>query len=616
MADKLKFDISAKDKTKRAFSSVTKGLKKVGGALLNFKTALVGVAGVAGIGLLIKSNLEAIDKLGKLSRQLFISTEDLGAFRLAAELGGTSLEAFAKGSRTLAVGINDFLVKNTGIAKEAFEQLDITAEDLRATNGSLYDQFLIVADGLNALEDGADKTAIAYKLFGGRNIELLTAIEGGSEGLRIAREEAERFGLTLSSTTIAGVESLNDNITRLKFRFIGFTQSITGQLAPAFDDLVIQFGEFIDKQIESKGGIEELSKTIAVSLLNGLVLVAEAMGVMITRLKEIGQAAFAVGEFFGIFEDKLKDQRDLLEAVNSKVRQQQRVYDDMANSLVGANEQVAEEKELLDKLIASRDILQAQLDEEILKEQALAEALSTTNEKGAETLEFLKNYIALLKEAKPVIDENTTANNDMGTSLENVTKGAGNFSKGQEEAMKKARKETEQRREMEEMKQDAIQHTWEKSGEALSKMATQNEKAFKAYKAYAIADAIIKTYQAAVTAFKTYGGWPFGAIAAAATVAAGMAQVSVIRSQTYSGRRFGGNVRGGTPYTVGEGGPETFVPDTDGTILPNQTAGTNVTFNITTVDAKGFGQLLDTRRGQIISMINSAMNTQGKANLV
>ena len=58
------------------------------------------------------------------------------------------------------------------------------------------------------------------------------------------------------------------------------------------------------------------------------------------------------------------------------------------------------------------------------------------------------------------------------------------------------------------------------------------------------------------------------------------------------------------------------MPDTDGTILPNQTSGTNVTFNITTVDAKGFGQLLDTRRGQIISMINQAMNQQGKASLV
>ena len=319
MADKLKFDISAKDKTKRAFASVGNGLKKVGKALLNFKTALVGVAGIEGIGLLIKSNLEAIDKLGKLSRQLFISTEDLGAFRLAAELGGTSLEAFAKGSRTLAVGINDFLVKNTGIAKEAFEQLGITADDLKATNGSLYDQFLIVADGLNKLEDGADKTAIAYKLFGGRNIELLTAIEGGSEGLRIAREEAERFGLTLSSTTIAGVESLNDNITRLKFRFIGFTQSITGQLAPAFDDLVIQFGEFIDKQIESAGGIEQLSKNIAVTLLEAFVAVAEVMGVVIGRLKEFGKAAISLGEKFGVFENKIKDEHKALKELEDQV---------------------------------------------------------------------------------------------------------------------------------------------------------------------------------------------------------------------------------------------------------------------------------------------------------
>lgn len=35
------------------------------------------------------------------------------------------------------------------------------------------------------------------------------------------------------------------------------------------------------------------------------------------------------------------------------------------------------------------------------------------------------------------------------------------------------------------------------------------------------------------------------------------------------GRAYGGNVLGGQPYTVGEQGPETFVPDQAGTIVPN-----------------------------------------------
>ena len=96
--NRLQFDINAKDKTKRAFSTLKRGLKGVSSAIFNMKTGLAAVAGVAGLGLLIRSSLQSIDKLGKLSRQVFISTEDLSAFRLAADLGGTSLEAFAKGA--------------------------------------------------------------------------------------------------------------------------------------------------------------------------------------------------------------------------------------------------------------------------------------------------------------------------------------------------------------------------------------------------------------------------------------------------------------------------------------------------------------------------------------
>ena len=146
--NRLQFDINAKDKTKRAFGTLKRGLKGVSKAIFNMKTGLAAVAGVAGLGLLVRNSLISIDKIGKLSRQIFISTEELSAFRLAANLGGTSLEAFAKGARTMAVGVNDWLVKGTGIAQDAFIQLGITQEDLRATNGDLMSQFELVADAL------------------------------------------------------------------------------------------------------------------------------------------------------------------------------------------------------------------------------------------------------------------------------------------------------------------------------------------------------------------------------------------------------------------------------------------------------------------------------------
>jgi hypothetical protein len=41
-----------------------------------------------------------------------------------------------------------------------------------------------------------------------------------------------------------------------------------------------------------------------------------------------------------------------------------------------------------------------------------------------------------------------------------------------------------------------------------------------------------------------------------------------------------------------------------------------VNFNITTVDAKGFNQLLVNSRGTIINMINSAVNEKGRMAII
>ena len=72
---------------------------------------------------------------------------------------------------------------------------------------------------------------------------------------------------------------------------------------------------------------------------------------------------------------------------------------------------------------------------------------------------------------------------------------------------------------------------------------------------------------------------------------------------------------------VGEKGAELFTPATAGTVTPNHQLGdkmgaTVVNFNINTVSAKGFNELLNNSRGMITNMINQAVNEKGKANLI
>jgi gas vesicle protein len=88
----------------------------------------------------------------------------------------------------------------------------------------------------------------------------------------------------------------------------------------------------------------------------------------------------------------------------------------------------------------------------------------------------------------------------------------------------------------------------------------------------------------------------------------------------FTGFSQGGAVSKNKPILVGEKGPELFVPNQTGQITQNArgTSGSpvNVNFNINTVDASGFEELLVRSRGTITQLINNAVNERGRAALI
>jgi hypothetical protein len=150
----------------------------------------------------------------------------------------------------------------------------------------------------------------------------------------------------------------------------------------------------------------------------------------------------------------------------------------------------------------------------------------------------------------------------------------------------------------------------------LGALSQTNKKAFEIYKAFAISDAIVSTYQGVAKALAK--GFPLGYIEAGITLAKGFAQVSAIRSQSFQGRALGGRVQEGKQYMVGEQGAEMFVPDQSGTIVANKNLGgaTNVNITINANDTEGFDDLLIKRRSTIINVINDALNSQGREAII
>lgn len=177
---------------------------------------------------------------------------------------------------------------------------------------------------------------------------------------------------------------------------------------------------------------------------------------------------------------------------------------------------------------------------------------------------------------------------------------------------------------MKDYEEDKVGFTISSLAKSMKAIGQHNRQAFEASKALAVAEAIMNTYSMAVAAFKSLAVIPvigpaLGAAAAAAAIATGFAQVSAIRSQQYTGpREQGGPVGAGQSYLVGEKGPEMFVPNAGGQIVSNANMGApvNVNFNIETVDASGFDDLLIDRRGTIVGIINQAMEKRGRVGVV
>ena len=152
--------------------------------------------------------------------------------------------------------------------------------------------------------------------------------------------------------------------------------------------------------------------------------------------------------------------------------------------------------------------------------------------------------------------------------------------------------------------------------ELLNQLATQNKTAFKLNKAISMAEAVQNTARGVTKALGA-GNIPMAILIGAL----GAVQIATIAKTKYQGRRLGGRINKGEPYMVGEAGAEMVVPDAPSTVIPNSKLNSvsqpvTVNFNINTVDARGFNELLVNSRGTIINLINNAVNEKGKMAIV
>jgi len=112
-------------------------------------------------------------------------------------------------------------------------------------------QFEELADAISKLRDPADRARAATELFGKAGADLLPAFEDGARGIRKAREEAARFGHTLSDEAVKSLQEGDAAIKRLAASWGAFGRSLavsTVELGQVLDLInKDQIGEWQDQ---------------------------------------------------------------------------------------------------------------------------------------------------------------------------------------------------------------------------------------------------------------------------------------------------------------------------------------------------------------------------------
>lgn len=229
-----------------ALSSVAKGVGKTVAAGM----ATMMTAATAATTALINSTSELAaygDEIDKASQKMGISAEAYQEWDAILQHSGSSISALTPSLKTLT---------NAAISNsEAFQELGISEEEV--ANLSKEELFAKVIEGLQGMEEGSERTAIATALLGKGAQELGPLLNTSAEDTEAMREEVHRLGGVLSDEAVKNAASFQDALQDMKTAVGGVKNSIIQQALPGMTALMNGFTGLV---LGEEGAEEALSE--------------------------------------------------------------------------------------------------------------------------------------------------------------------------------------------------------------------------------------------------------------------------------------------------------------------------------------------------------------------
>ena len=568
MAQRLNIDIVARDKSKQALNNVRGALSKVKGAVFNLQSAFVGL----GAGLVIRNLVNTGKELENLQVRLKFLLKDTNegakAFENMVKFASKvpfSLEEIQAGSGILATvtdNANDLqnLLEITGNVAA------VTGLDFRTTAEQIQRSFSAGIGAADLFREKGVRNMLGFQA------GATVSIEATVQAFENVFGRSGRFGRAtdeLARTFEGTMSMLGDKVFAFKKTLLD---------AGFFAELKNQFGDldkFLEKNAEQ---LEKIAIEIGTNLAQATVTAAKGIKMLADNFRDLQSA-------LGVLLVALGGTLKIIVGIGLVVNDVNR----RIKELLGSVKDTTEEAQKLSDVLSGADANDGFVEplESALQiihdfEHELSVGVPTATEKAISKFRELNSTSLKTLEDK--------MRNIRMTIAEGINSGITKMSEGLARAFVFGEKLSDT---FKNMARTLLVNVLSALIEIVARKGVE----------LAIEKLITKEKQKQ---------------AALSGVSGGGSLFSMARS--FLGFAKGGAVSKGQPVVVGEQGAEVFVPNSTGQITQSArgTGGgqTTVNFNINTLDASGFDDLLVRNRGTITQIINNAVNERGSRNLI
>ncbi len=251
-------------------TGITKGLSSIGSvasglagpiAAIGLGVAAGAVVAGAAVAAMASGGIDRIDQLTDAAQRIGVTTEALSELRYAANLAGGDAETLDNALEKLNQNLGDSATKATPTS-EALDRIGLSAKSLAKDSPDVA--FEKIVGAFEKVPDAATKASLAADIFGKQGVKLVNVLSAGSGEIQRLREEAKKFGVSVSQVDAAKIAAAKDSLDRVGAVVEGIGNKLAVSLAPHIEATATAFtdwfgsvwdgGKIVDSVLDGMAG--------------------------------------------------------------------------------------------------------------------------------------------------------------------------------------------------------------------------------------------------------------------------------------------------------------------------------------------------------------------------